>query len=176
MHHEVEDWRTNANCMYLNFNLDIGLICNCMYINNHLIVIFGLICNCTYEVILLQYELDAHGITTATYMVYYHVCNKLQNCIRGLSPTGISYAYAFLKFWNLESCLSMKTSVHSTVKCCNCLESLTKNNTKDVVYLAVIIIRWFGESQGSPSLMHTIYWAIYTASMGFFPYSAQSAK
>ena len=60
--------------MYLNFNLDIGLI--------HLIVIFGLICNCTYEVILLQYELDAHGITTATYMVYYHVCNKLQNCIR----------------------------------------------------------------------------------------------
>ena len=75
--------------MYLNFNLDIGLICNCMYINN------GLICNCTYEVILLQYELDAHGITTAT---YYHVCNKLQNCIRGLSPTGISYAYAFLKF------------------------------------------------------------------------------
>ena len=69
-----------------------------MYINNHLIVIFGLICNCTYEVILLRYELDAHGITTATYMVYYHVCNKLQNCIRGLSPSGISYAYAFLKF------------------------------------------------------------------------------
>ena len=45
----------------------------------------------------------------------------------------------------------MKTSVHSTVKCCNCLESLTKNNTIYVVSLAVIIIRWFGESQGSPS-------------------------
>ena len=42
-----------------------------MYINNHLIVIFGLICNCTYEVILLQYELNAHGITTATYITMY---------------------------------------------------------------------------------------------------------